>query len=165
VELFDEHATTLLNLSRTEVLPVMLPTSELGLGLIAKKNSKLAPEHKGDFRGAFANHEVWYVYSLELKDSRGKVLAQKIGYSHHPESRLETYNSSVATEVTGVQWHLGCKQPTGSEDAARKVEQALISQFKARTLNSNGEIIRGGFPNEITAAAGVIMRGLNAMLE
>src|SRR5690606_5990720 len=105
VELGEEQSRVLLALPKVEIDTILLPSTELGRGLVARKNSKLAPIHKGGFSGAFGDHDVWYVYSFVLRDGQGRTLAQKIGYSHAPEARLAAYNMGVASEVTGLQWH------------------------------------------------------------
>jgi hypothetical protein len=139
----------------------MLPSTQFGRGLVARKISKLAPKHSGSFTGTFGEHALWYVYSLALKDQRGKTLAYKIGYSHAPELRAAAYNVGIATEVTGLKWHLNSSQPTASEDVARAVEQALLQKFHTRKLPSNGEIIRAGLPDEITVAVATLMREMS----
>lgn len=158
VELEADLAERLMHLTREEITAIMLPATEFGRGLIARKVSKLAPKHSGGYTASFGEHAVWYVYSLSLVDQRGRTLAHKIGYSHSPESRLDAYNFGVASEVTGLQWKLETSQPTASEDAARAVEQSLLAKFHSRKLASNGEVIRAGSPNEIAVEIAVLMR-------
>lgn len=157
VELDAIAAQALLALERREV-PPLLPQTDLGKGRLARKNSKLAPAHRGSFSGAFGDHEVWYVYTLVLRDLRRKVLAIKVGYSSNPKSREEAHNSPLAHEVTGLSWEVDMAQPTASEDVARKVEQAVLSRFAKYKLPSNGEILSGVEYLTVAAEIGKQMR-------
>lgn len=157
VELDDDATAALDLLERREISPA-LPNTEFGLGRIVRKNTKLAPKHQGSFVGQFADHAVWYVYTLVLRDNRRKPVAVKIGYSNDPTAREMAHNFPLATEVTGLTWTVDLKQPTSSEDAAREVEQAVIGQFRAHALASNGEILQGVEPAAVAAAIAVEMR-------
>ncbi|MFH1339885.1 MAG: GIY-YIG nuclease family protein [Pseudomonadota bacterium] len=130
----------------------------LGRGLVAQKNSKLAPKHEGAFSGAFGDHAIWFVYVLALKDQRGRDLAFKIGYANDPAIRLAAYRAPMAVEVTGLTWELASKQPTGSEDEARRIEQGLLAHFAKHKLASNGEIISGPSQTDIMSKMAVILR-------
>lgn len=157
VELDTETAAPLLTLDRR---PVSLaePKTLLGRGLVAQKNSKLAPKHEGAFSGAFGDHAIWYVYVLALKDQRGRDLAFKIGYASDPLARLAAYQAPMAAEVTGLTWKLALKQPVASEDDARSIEQALLTHFSRHTLASNGEIIKGPAEADIQSRMAMILR-------
>lgn len=157
VELDLETAAPLLTLERR---PVTLaePRTLLGRGLVAQKNSKLAPKHEGAFSGRFGEHDIWYVYVLALKDQRGRDLAFKIGYANDPAIRLAAYRAPMASEVTALTWHLALKQPAGSEDEARRIEQALLAHFAKHRLESNGEIINGPSQSDIMSTMAVILR-------
>lgn len=157
VELAPEPASRLLSLARR---PVTLaePQTLLGRGLVAQKNSKLAPKHEGEFHGRFGDHSIWYVYALVLKDQRGRDRAFKIGYANDPDARLETYRMHSAAEITGHAWGLVLKQPMSSEDEARAVEQALLADFAKHKLPSNGEIISGPSQSDIISRMAVILR-------
>ena len=157
VELDPETAAPLLALGRRPVSQAE-PKTLLGRGLVAQKNSKLAPKHEGAFSGAFGEHDIWYVYVLALKDQSGRDLAFKIGYASDPAARCAAYQASMASEVTGLTWKPACSQPTGSEDDARKLEQALLAHFSKDRLPSNGEIIRGPTETEILSKLAVILR-------
>lgn len=157
VELDQVTAEPLLALERRQ-LPIAVPKTVFGQGLVAKANSKLAPKHQGIFSGAFAPHEIWYVYVLVLKDVRNKELAFKIGYSHDPALRSAAYNIPLAPEVTGLKWSVCLEQPTPSEEAARIVEQTLLSRFKKNRLASNGEIVSGLSSATISSSIADIMR-------
>lgn len=160
VELDANASEKLLSLTRREV-PAALPRSELGYGRVARKNSKLAPAHKGTFVGSFADHEVWYVYTLVLKDARSKVLAVKVGYGHEPSVRAASYNDPLATEVTGLRWVLDFQQPTSSEEAAREIEQIVLNRFDTLRLPSNGEILSIKDAMSIASAIAQEMRTRN----
>lgn len=162
VELDDNTAKPLLELERREVRPAS-PRTELGRGLVAQKNSKLAPKHQGSFTGVFKDHDIWYVYTLVLKDERKSVLAVKIGYASDPKVREEKHNAPMAQEVTGLRWYLESKQPTGSEDTARKVEQIVLSKYAKHRLASNGEIFSGVDPLFVAAEIGKQMRTISAL--
>ncbi|ASQ04914.1 GIY-YIG nuclease family protein [Sinorhizobium meliloti] len=157
VELDPEASAPLMALERR---PVTLaePKTLLGRGLVAQKNSKLAPRHEGEFSGRFGDHAVWFVYALVLKDQRGRDLAFKIGYANDPTMRLAAYQAPMAAEVTGLTWDLALKQPTASEDEARRVEQALLAHFAKHKLASNGEIIKGPSQSDIMSTMAVILR-------
>jgi hypothetical protein len=157
VELDSKSALPLLSLAKTQVAP-MPPNTELGKGLVARINSKLAPKHQGDFVGAFAEHDVWYVYLLALKDQRNKALAIKVGYSNEPYDRVQAFNRAIAPEVTGLKWVLEFKQPTSSEDPARHLEQAVLSHFSSHKLSSNGEIIAQLEPIRVIQTIATLMR-------
>jgi hypothetical protein len=146
VELPQRAAEVLQALPTVELEPAM-PKTALGLGRVVAKNSKLAPKHEGQFLGKFADHEIWYVYSLVLYDPRMKPLAVKLGYASDPHVRCAAYNLPLAHEVTGLQWRVDLKQPVSSEDTARVIEQAAFGRLKQHRLQSNGEILTG-----ITAA-------------
>jgi hypothetical protein len=157
VELNPEASAPLLALDRR---PVSLaePKTLLGRGLVAQKNSKLAPKHEGAFSGVFNHHDIWFVYVLTLKDHRGRDLAFKIGNASDPAMRLAAYQAPMAAEVTGLTWDLALKQPTGNEDEARRIEQGLLAHFAKHRLASNGEIIRGPSQSDIMSAMAVILR-------
>lgn len=157
VELDPLAAEPLLNLARRELAPA-LPKTEFGLGRVLQKNSKLAPKHQGTFTGQFADHAIWFVYTLVLRGSDGKALAVKVGYAHDPEVRADAHNSPLASEVTGLRWNVDLRQPTSSEEAARQVEQAVLEQFSRFRLVSNGEILRAVDPMEVAVAIGTAMR-------
>ena len=145
VELDAITAEPLLLLGRREVPPAM-PITEFGKGLVMKKNSKLAPKHRGSFTGVFGDHEVWYVYVLVLRNERKRALAVKVGYSNDPEAREAAHIGPLASEVTGLFWKAEFNQPTSSEDAARAVEQAVLIRYGKNRLASNGEILAGVDP-------------------
>ena len=135
-----------------------MPKTEFGKGLVAQKNSKLAPKHEGSFTGTFGTHDIWYVYTLVLRDARKKALAVKVGYSSAPEAREAAHNGPMASEVTGLHWRAEFKQPTVSEDAAREVEQIVLARYKNHKLASNGEILAGVDPIMVQAAIANAMR-------
>lgn len=157
VELDLETSAPLMALERR---PVTLaePKTLLGRGLVAQKNSKLAPKHDGEFSGRFGDHAVWFVYAFALKDQRGRDLAFKIGYANDPAARLAAYQAPMAAEVTGLTWDLVLKQPTGSEDEARRIEQALLAQFDKHKLPSNGEIVKGLTQLDVMTSMAIILR-------
>ncbi len=157
VELDPVTAEPLLALERRQ-LPIAVPKTVFGQGLVAKTNSKLAPKHQGVFSGAFAPHEIWHVYVLVLKDAKHKELAFKIGYSHDPALRAAVHNMPLAPEVTGLKWSVYLEQPTPSEDSARLVEQTLLTRFNKNRLTSNGEIVSGLSSATIAASIADIMR-------
>jgi hypothetical protein len=157
VELDPLSAKILLALDREEVSPA-LPKSEFGKGIVALKNSKLAPKHEGSFVGAFGIHAVWFVYTLVLRDSRNKPLALKVGYSNAPDDRELAYNISMATEVTGLHWKLDLKQPTSSEDAARQLEQDVLRHYDRHKLGSNCEILANIDPLDVVKTIADLMR-------
>ncbi|ERP98187.1 hypothetical protein Q669_23615 [Labrenzia sp. C1B10] len=157
VELDAITAEPLLRLRGRQVA-VTEPRSLLGRGRIAQHVSKLAPKHEGDYTGSFGDHEVWYVYVLALKDARGKCLAYKVGYSNETSARLKAHNKPMATEVTGLEWHILVDQPTSSEDDARTVEQLLLQKFSAHRLPSNGEIVSGVKETALQAALATALR-------
>jgi len=159
VELDAEVARPLLKLQRRPA-NMAEPKTLLGRGLVAQKNSKLAPKHEGAFTGQFADHEIWYVYVLALQDNRKRDLAFKIGYAHEPDNRCDAYNSSMAREVTGLVWRVALKQPTSSEDEARSVEQSLLRHFAKHKLASNGEIVSGVMEQTISSELATIMRAI-----
>lgn len=156
-ELTPETGAALLELERRAVA-LAEPRTLLGRGLVAQKNSKLAPKHEGEFSGRFGEHDIWYVYALALKDQRGRDLAFKVGYANDPLARLASHNGPMASEITGLSWQLALKQPTSTEDDARVVEQALLAQFAEHKLPSNGEIIAGPSLSAILSAIATIMR-------
>ncbi|MFP1632917.1 GIY-YIG nuclease family protein [Zhengella sp. ZM62] len=155
-EIDGETGQALLALKRR---PVQLakPTTFLGRGLVAQKDSKLAPKHEGEFSGRFGDHAIWYVYALALEDRAKRLLALKLGYSNEPEQRCNAYQTPMAGEVTGLSWRLAMKQPTGSEDEARQVEQELLKRFESNRLQSNREIIAGPTETAIMSAMVEIM--------
>lgn len=157
VELDPLTAEPLLALERREV-PRARPKTEFGLGLVIQKNSKLAPKHQGSFSGSFVEHGTWFVYTLVLRNAQQKALAVKIGYSNDPELRANAHNMAMATEVTGLIWCIGSKQPTSSEDAAREVEQAVLARYASHKLASNGEILSGADPLIVAATVATLMR-------
>ncbi len=157
VELDEITAAPLLVLERQEVQPA-LPKTEFGKGLVAQKNSKLAPKHQGSFTGSFGDHDTWYVYTLVLRDARKKALAIKVGYSNAPEARETAHNGPMASEVTGLRWNAEFRQPTSSEDAAREVEQIVLARYATHKLASNGEILAGVDPLMVQAAIATVMR-------
>lgn len=157
VELDEITAEPLLTLDRQEVPPA-LPKTDFGKGLVAQKNSKLAPKHRGSYTGTFGDHDIWYVYTLVLRDAKKKALAVKVGYSNAPEAREAAHNGPMAHEVTGLRWHVDAKQPTASEDTAREVEQAVLAKFDERKLASNGEMLSGVDPLMVAAEIGTLMR-------
>ncbi|MBP1885710.1 hypothetical protein [Sinorhizobium mexicanum] len=157
VELDATTAAPLLTLERQQVPPT-LPRTEFGRGLVALKNSKLAPKHQGEFSGTFADHDIWFVYALVLQDGRKKVLATKVGYSFEPEQRAAAHNAPMASEVTGLRWQVFLKQATSSEDAARQIEQAVLARYAKHRLASNGEIIVGVDPLMVASTIADIMR-------
>ena len=157
VELHPDTAAPLLTLESRSV-SLAEPKTLLGRGLIAQKNSKLAPKHEGAFSGAFGNHAIWFVYVLALQDQRGRDRAFKIGYANDPKARLEHYRMHSAPEVTGLNWHLPMQQPTSNEDEARKIEQALLAYFAKYRLPSNGEIISGPSQADIASRMAIILR-------
>lgn len=159
VELDAEIAKPLLELHRKEVTPLE-PSTGFGKGLVARKKSKLAPKHEGNYSGSFKDHDVWYVYILGLQDQRRRTLAVKLGYSSDPDARAEAMNSPMAVEVTGLSWRLLGQQPTDTEDAARTVEQALLKKYRQKCLGSNGEVLAGVDPLLLIAEAGNILRDL-----
>jgi hypothetical protein len=161
VELEPSTAQVLLALDRREVPPAV-PKSEFGKGIVALKNSKLAPKHEGPFNGAFSQHDIWFVYTLVLRDSVSRPLALKVGYSNDPNARELAYNSSMATEVTGLRWKLDLRQPTSSEDTARILEQLVLSHYRNSKLPSNGEILSGVDPLKVAAKIAELMRTLPA---
>ncbi len=150
VELAPVTAEPLLALDLRDVR-LALPQNEFAKGRVAQKNSKLAPKHKGSFTGTFGDHDIWYVYTLVLRDTRQKVLALKVGYSSAPSARETAYNTPIAYEVTGLHWKVDAKQPTASEDVAREIEQAILNQFAMYKLASNGEILSGVDPTAVAA--------------
>lgn len=157
VELDEITAEPLLALDRREVPPA-LPKTDFGKGLVAQKNSKLAPKHQGSFTGTFGDHDIWYVYTLVLRDAKKKALAVKVGYSNAPEAREAAYNGPLAEEVTGFGWRVDAKQPTASEDTAREIEQAVLAKYEKHKLASNGEILSGVDPLMVAAEIGTLMR-------
>ncbi|MGO7387484.1 hypothetical protein ACCT20_30030 [Rhizobium ruizarguesonis] len=157
VELDAATAVPLLSLERHQVPPT-LPRTEFGRGLLALKNSKLAPKHQGNFSGSFGDHDVWFVYALVLQDVRKKILAIKVGYSFEPEQRAVAHNGPMAPEVTGLKWEVFLKQATSSEDAARQIEQAVLAKHAKHRLASNGEIIAGVDPLAIASTIADVMR-------
>lgn len=159
VELPLDKATELLTLAKMEITAA-LPNTAFGRGRIVQKNSKLAPKHEGSFIGQFKDHEIWYIYTLVLRDQKNHVLAVKVGYAHSPEKRQESYNNAIASEVTGLQWYLSLKQPTDTENSARTVEQLVLAKFSRAKLASNGEILRGVDHREIETAIAIELRAL-----
>lgn len=157
VELDEITAEPLLGLNRQEVPPA-LPKTDFGKGLVAQKNSKLAPKHQGSYTGTFGDHDIWYVYTLVLRNAQKKALAVKVGYSNTPEARETAHNGPMAQEVTGLHWHVDAKQPTASEDVARDIEQAVLAKYAKHKLGSNGEILSGVDPLLIAAEIGTLMR-------
>lgn len=157
VELDEITAEALLALDRQEVQPA-LPKTDFGKGLVAQKNSKLAPKHQGSFTGTFGDHDIWYVYTLVLRDAKRKALAVKVGYSNAPEAREAAHNGPLAEEVTGLRWCVDAKQPTASEDTAREIEQAVLAKYEKHKLASNGEIVSGVDPLMVAAEIGTLMR-------
>ncbi|WP_368184629.1 hypothetical protein [Aestuariibius sp. HNIBRBA575] len=157
VELDDITAAPLLELETREMQPA-LPETEFGKGLVAQKNSKLAPKHEGSFTGMFGTHDIWYVYTLVLRDAQKRALAVKVGYSSAPEDRETALNRPMATEVTGLQWKAEFKQPTASEDAAREVEQIVLGRYANHKLESNGEILAEVDPMMVQAAIATARR-------
>lgn len=157
VELDEITAEPLLALDRQEVPPA-LPKTDFGKGLVAQKNSKLAPKHQGSYTGTFSDHDIWYVYTLVLRDAKKKALAVKVGYSNAPETREVAHNGPMAQEVTGLRWHVDAKQPTASEDTAREIEQAVLAKYDKHKLVSNGEILSGVDPLMVAAEIGTLMR-------
>jgi hypothetical protein len=157
VELSKTQGRILTNL-RTRPLSLATPESAFGQGRVNLKNSKLAPKHEGAFSGEFRDPETWFVYVMRLVDETGKVVAVKIGYSGDPKDRASAYNMAMATEVTGLRWIAAFQQPCATEDQARTVEQAVLSQFQASRLGSNGEVLRIADAMKVESALGVIMR-------
>jgi hypothetical protein len=157
VELDLTIAGRLLSLDRRAVT-LAEPKTLLGRGLVAWKNSKLAPKHEGEFNGRFGEHAIWYVYVLALKDQRGRELAFKIGYASDPIMRLAAYSAPMASEVTCLKWELALQQPTSSEDEARRIEQALLARFARNRLASNGEIVTGLSNLDIQSTMATILR-------
>ncbi len=157
VELDAATAAPLMALSRREVEPEW-PKSEFGRGLVARKNSKLAPKHQGTFTGAFADHSIWFVYTLVLRNASGKALAVKVGYSNDPRARAEVHNVPLATEVTGLEWSVDLQQPASSEDMARTVEQAVLRKYDRHRLASNGEILNINDPMAVASSVAQEMR-------
>jgi hypothetical protein len=157
VELDEITAEPLLALDRQEVPPA-LPKTDFGKGLVAQKNSKLAPKHQGSYTGTFGDHDIWYVYTLVLRDAKKKALAVKVGYSNEPEAREAAHNGPLAEEVTGLRWRVDAKQPTASEDTAREIEQAVLAKYEKHKLASNGEIVAGVDPLMVAAEIGTLMR-------
>ena len=161
VELDEITAAPLLELERQEVQPA-LPKTEFGKGLVTQKNGKLARKHQGSFTGTFGNHDTWYVYTLVLRDARKKALAVKVGYSNATEIREAAHNGPMAYEVTGLHWKAEFRQPTSSEDAAREVEQIVLTRYAKHKLASNGEILGGVDPVMVQAAIATAMRDRTA---
>lgn len=161
VELDAITSERLLALERSEVPPAV-PTTVFGQGRVTKKNSKLAPKHQGSFSGSFRDHEVWYVYTLVLRDKRKKPFAVKVGYSNSPEAREAAHNGPMATEVTGLQWKVEFQQPTSNEDIAREVEQAVLNRFVRNQIASNGEILANVDPVLVQSAIAMVMRDLKS---
>ncbi len=159
VELDAKTAEPLLALERREVERAA-PITEFGMGLVIKKNSKLAPKHQGSFTGSFGDHDVWYVYALVLRDDHKRPLAVKVGYSNAPAAREAAHNGPIATEVTGLYWRVEFQQPTSSEEVAREIEQAVLNRFKKSQLASNGEILGGVDPINIQLAIANIMKDM-----
>jgi hypothetical protein len=157
IELDPVAGKSLLVLERREVPPA-LPKTEFGRGLVAHKNSKLAPKHQGVFTGVFGDHATWFVYSLVLRDAKKKPIAVKVGYSNAPAVRAAAHNGPMASEVTGLVWEVGSQQPTSSEDVAREVEQAILQRYAQHRLASNGEILAGVDPLLVAAAIAAHMR-------
>ncbi|MFU1476992.1 hypothetical protein ACM25N_04525 [Roseovarius sp. C7] len=157
VELYEITAEPLLGLDRQEVPPA-LPKTDFGKGLVAQKNSKLAPKHQGSYTGTFGDHDIWYVYTLVMRDAKKKVLAVKVGYSNAPKAREAAHNGPLAEEVTGLRWRVEAKQPTASEDTAREIEQAVLAKYEEHKLASNGEILSGVDPLMVAADIGTLMR-------
>ncbi|WP_414815587.1 GIY-YIG nuclease family protein [Rhizobium sp. IY2] len=157
VDLEAEIGNKLLALDRHPVI-LAEPATMLGRGLVALKNSKLAPKHEGEFTGRFSDHDIWYVYALALRDRQGRDLAFKIGYASDPMARRDAYCAPLAAEVTGLRWELAMKQPTSNEDEARRVEQALLAHFTRHKLASNGEIVKGPSQSDIMSTMAVILR-------
>ena len=157
VELDEIVAEPLLDLHRQEVPPA-LPKTGFGKGLVAQKRSKLAPKHEGSFTGTFGDHDIWYVYTLVLRDAEKKALAVKVGYSNAPEAREAADNFPMAHEVTGLCWHVDAKQPTAGEDTAREIEQAVLAKYDKHKLLSNGEVLSAVDPLLVAAEIGTLMR-------
>lgn len=160
VELDEITAEPMLGLERREV-PLALPKTDFGKGLVAQKNSKLAPKHQGSYTGTFGDHDIWYVYTLVLRDAKKKPLAVKVGYSNAPEAREAAHNGPLAQEVTGLRWRVDAKQPTASEDAAREIEQAVLAKYEKNKLASNGEILSGVDPLMVAASIANVMRDMS----
>lgn len=157
VELDELSAAPLLALARRPVTPAS-PRTEFGSGRVLQKQRRLAPKHEGKFVGAFAAHDIWYVYTLVLRDLKGKALAVKVGYASDPHVRADAHNLPLAEEVTGLRWQVDLKQPTSSEDVAREVEQAVLHKFSQHRLGSNGEILQGVDPISVGSAIALQLR-------
>jgi len=157
VQLDESVAKPLIKLARREV-KLAMPQTEFGYGRVARKNSRLAPKHEGSFVGSFREYEVWYVYTLVLRDARRKAFAIKVGYGHEPNDRAASYNLSLASEVTGFRWVPDLVQPTSSEEAARQIEQAILDRFAKHRLDSNGEILAITDPTLVATAIAEEMR-------
>lgn len=157
VELDVIAAAPLFALSRRPVTPA-LPKTEFGFGRVLQKQRRLAPKHEGAFAGVFATHDIWYVYTLVLRDQKGKALAIKVGYASDPHVRADAHNLPLAEEVTGLRWQVDVKQPTSSEDLARDVEQAVLDKFSQHRLSSNGEILRGVDPLSVGSSIALELR-------
>jgi len=157
VESKGNAAERLLTLDRQKS-PLAKPKTEFGKSRVAEKNRKLAPKHQGSFTGTFSEHDVWYVYTLVLRNAKDKVLTVKVGYCSAPETREAFYNKALAQEVTGMSWKLHGRQPTVSEEAARKIEQGILAHYASHKIESNDEILRDVDPDLVFAKIGSIMR-------
>lgn len=160
VELEGDAAAALLRLPRRQVAPAV-PRTAFGQGRVLQKNSRLAPMHQGQYVAEFATHELWFVYTLVLRDARKRAVAVKVGYASDPAARLAAYSAGMATEVTGLQWSMDVQQPVASEEVARRAEQAVLGRFAKHKLGSNGEILRDVEPSLVAAAIGTELRGVS----
>jgi len=157
VELSEPYVSRLLRLEKRS-LEIAQPSTAFGRGRVAEKMSRLAPKHEGDFSGTFKNHDVWYVYTLVLRDLNGRAKAVKLGYSNNPSQRMDAHNTPMAPEITGFSWEIYSKQPMPDEDTARKIEQLILRQYDRFKLRSNGEILSGIDPQEVAVSIGVSAR-------
>ncbi|MCF6326349.1 MAG: hypothetical protein L3J21_03540 [Devosiaceae bacterium] len=160
MELDEISGNKLSRLARSTII-FAKPVTALGQGKVKANQSKLGPKHSGRIEGSFHDHDVWFVYSLVLRNQLGKVLAIKVGYSHDPLSRECAYNKCMANELTGLRWERDVAQPMPDEDAARKVEQGVLKKFRKQQIDSNGEILNITDTVEIMSAIGKVARSLN----
>lgn len=91
-----------------------------------------------DYKVSANQHDDWYVYVLALSNHK----AVKVGMSHDPKSRLETYNHTIMPELTGLDWKLAFTHKVSDAEKAQEIEQEVLREFSAHQLPSNGEILR-----------------------
>lgn len=93
----------------------------------------------GQYTVVKEERQDWYIYVLELSNKK----AVKVGISSDPQSRLNEYNRKVLTEITGLSWTLAFTHHVTDARIAEQVEQAVLSTFSDRQLESNGEVLKG----------------------